>query len=143
MRKARPTYEGLKMKDHRNVVDWKEHLLERDDRFWRFCALVELDQMFSFDTHHIAIITVECWRVLRRTPKGAWIAPPNSSKWSEEGCKRFVLDEGRKKYAYPSKKDAWESYLIRHKFRRHYWSVEGERLDAIDKLLDREDSVQG
>ncbi len=45
------------------------------------------------------------YRIIKRTPKGCWI-----DLW---GDKRFVRNEGRKRYALPTIKEAKESFIAR------------------------------
>lgn len=51
-------------------------------------------------------IELETWREVKKTPKGAWIE-------RTYGVRKFVLDHGRKRYAWPTKEEAWESFLAR------------------------------
>lgn len=45
--------------------------------------------------------------VIKETPRGVWIG---------YGCRRrFVLHEARKRYAYPTVAEAWESLVARRK----------------------------
>jgi hypothetical protein len=52
------------------------------------------------------VVDLEVWRETKKTPKGAWIE-------RSYGRKKFVLDAGRKRYAWPTKEQAWESFLAR------------------------------
>ena len=63
------------------------------------------------------------WRVIRETPKGAWIAPPWTSTYNPEektltewkwhyGAK-FVLNDSRRCFAHPTKELAVNSFRIR------------------------------
>lgn len=52
------------------------------------------------------VVELEVWREIKKTPKGAWIE-------RSYGQKKFVLDAGRKRYAWPTKEEAWESFLAR------------------------------
>ncbi len=56
---------------------------------------------------------IECntYYVIRLTLKGAWI---KYGKWGKE---HFVLYNSRKKYAYPTKEQAWRSFCIRKRRR--------------------------
>jgi len=94
----------------------------------------------------LAISCVE-YRVIKRTPKGAWIAPT----WDNEGRhKRFVLDSSGKKFAYPTREAARASFIIRkkreiqHTRRQHDRAVRylalaetgkfGERTEALHEM---------
>jgi hypothetical protein len=55
-------------------------------------------------------ISLREFKVLSRTEKGAWI----TDLWDHDGTyKRFVLDGKGKRFAYPTKELARESYIIR------------------------------
>lgn len=57
-----------------------------------------------YDTDSIHLCTEE-WRVDKITPAGYWI--------ESYGERKFVLAGGGKRYAYPSKEEALDSYIIR------------------------------
>jgi hypothetical protein len=58
----------------------------------------------------LAISCIE-YRVVRRTPKGRWITPT----WNSDDTRfqKFVLDGLGKRYAYPTRELARESFTIR------------------------------
>lgn len=57
----------------------------------------------------LAISVIEFY-VVSRTPKGVWIAPT----WDGEArFKHFVLEGKGKRYAYPTRQDARESFIRR------------------------------
>lgn len=57
----------------------------------------------------LAISCIEL-RVVSHTPKGVWLAP----LWDVEGrFKKFVLDGVGRRYAYPTRELARESFIIR------------------------------
>lgn len=58
----------------------------------------------------LAISVIE-FRIVRRTPKGAWITP----KWNHDDTRflKFVLDGTGKRYAYPTRELARESFIAR------------------------------
>lgn len=118
------------------AVDWREGVPESPDRYWRFRGYVDFES--PFQEFPIASIIIEKWDVLRRTPKGVWVTPPFSNKWCWESDKKLVINDTRKKFAYPTKKEAWESYCIRQHRRRGYWEAEGSRLEALDAVLSAE-----
>ena len=53
----------------------------------------------------------ESYEVLKHTPKGVWIKMPSGSFQD----KKFVLLSGRKRFAYPTKKEALTALLYRKK----------------------------
>jgi len=50
--------------------------------------------------------------VTKKTAKGAWIESPLG--------RRFVLDAGRRKYAYPTRELALDSYRLRKEWQIHH-----------------------
>lgn len=58
-------------------------------------------------------LAVSCviFRVVRRTPKGCWITP----RWNRDDTRmlKFVLDGSGKRYAYPTREQARESFIRR------------------------------
>lgn len=63
-------------------------------------------------TSHIVVNIVE-YLVLKHTPKGVWISSNNGFS-----SKRFVLNRSNKRFACPTKKEAYESFLARKKRQR-------------------------
>lgn len=110
-------------------VDWYDAMPESPELYWRFHAYVDF-----WGADPAASITASPWFVLRRTPKGAWVSPYKS----DERLKRFVLDGARKRLAYPTKQEAWDSFLVRLRFREQYWDTEGQRIAAIKALVAQE-----
>jgi hypothetical protein len=58
-------------------------------------------------------IRLDCfeYRVIRHTPKGVWLCQPYCMG------KKFVLKDARKRFAYPTKREALISYIARQKRR--------------------------
>lgn len=54
---------------------------------------------------HVVQCTV--FRVLKHTPRGCWIRDPYDYK------RRFILNDARKRFAYPTEELAKESFLAR------------------------------
>lgn len=65
-------------------------------------------------------VGIDCrtYRVVKVTPRGAWIR--SALFMTSAGRDRFVRWEGRKKFAYPTYAEAWESFLIRKRRRIEY-----------------------
>lgn len=55
----------------------------------------------------------ETFDIIKHTPKGVWlqIGPAFFNE------KKFVLKDARKRYAYPTKELAWESFKLRREWR--------------------------
>ena len=59
-------------------------------------------------TRHGDVALVKCL-ITKETPKGYWVSPT----WGEDFIfmeTHFVLKDGKKRYAYPTIAEAWESY---------------------------------
>lgn len=69
-------------------------------------------------------LVIRCFRILKRTPKGAWIAD----------CfeKRFVLLTARKRFACPTRAEALESFIARK--RAHIRHAEARLAGAKQEL---------
>lgn len=73
------------------------------DTYYRF-----EDKRYSvadeYGDHSYTRLDVELYRfeVVKRTPKGVWLLP-----------RRFVLNSAHKRYACPSIKEAWASFVAR------------------------------
>ena len=86
-------------------VDWMPWLEEDIGRlWWRF----ENHAQWMEGSGLFGGIAVAPWRLMRETPKGAWICPRGG------GPERHVSHTARRRWAYPTKLDAWQSYCIRN-----------------------------
>jgi hypothetical protein len=76
-------------------------------------------------------VEIECWayQVVKVTPRGAWIR--NALHLTNTRGDRFIRWKGRKKYAYPTHAEAWESFLIRKRRRVEYLQ---EQLDYAQRV---------
>jgi hypothetical protein len=76
------------------------------------------------------------WEMYRETPQGAWFVPIGYRLADEaRHLKKFVLRGSRKKFVWPTPELAFESFKIRLQHRRLYWKREGERIDALERLI--------
>ena len=64
--------------------------------------------------------------VVKKTPKGAWIHPYGYQK------PKFILDNSKKKWAYPSKEEAY--IYFRRRTEKHYLLVERQLKEIKTKL---------
>lgn len=69
--------------------------------------------------------TIYRYRVLKETRCGVWLGVG--------GRKRFVLNDARKRFAYPTVSEAWESL---HARRRRELSILTHRVEYVRKVLD-------
>ena len=69
------------------------------------------------------------YSVLKRTAKGVWLSTP----YDKQKGKRFVLDSGRKRFAYPTKALALESYIAR---KTRHLSILQHQVNDVSRLLE-------
>jgi hypothetical protein len=62
------------------------------------------------DGYHIRLRCFE-YRVIKHTPRGVWLQQPYCSD------KKFMLKNAKKRFAYPTKREALISYIARQKRR--------------------------
>jgi hypothetical protein len=81
-------------------------------------------------------IYLDEWRVDKHTPKGVWI--------SRYGMKKFVLNDARKRYAYPTIELAKKSFIARKQHQIARLRSQLEQAETALKLMQegklREDS---
>jgi len=107
-----------------SIVDWGGP--DHPDVYWRVQAFCTFRERMDLPTVHLEFYQ---WRVQKRTPKGAWVV--------SDGDRHLVLDASRKKWAYPTKTEAWDSFKIRLRWRANYHRNEGRRIEAIKNLVDK------
>lgn len=73
------------------------------------------------------ILAISCieYRVISRTPKGCWITP----EWNSDDTRfrHFILDGSGRRFAYPTRELARESFIIRKKREIQYCSAQHDR----------------
>lgn len=73
----------------------------------------------SYDMHG-AIVEEERWHVIKETDSGYWINPEGCGLAKLPHVTKFVLKQSRRRYAYPDRQEAWNSFCIRRrKYERH------------------------
>lgn len=80
-----------------------EDIFHRYDDWTTAASLDEWDNPIGVPSHKLVHTT---YRVVKRTPKGAWID-------LGFGSRRFVLLTARKRYALPTQGEALESFILR------------------------------
>lgn len=81
-----------------------------------------------------AVIAGHEYTVIRHTPKGAWIVQSPAYKWSRQ---RFVRNSSRKKYAYPTKAEAWESFTIRKQRQLQILKSQADHVADVLRLIEK------
>ena len=85
----------------------------------------ELYRYQNHSTHNGQKVYLYSYRILRETPKGYWVDLGYDEKW--------VPSEGKKRWAYPTKELAWESFVAR---KRRHASILRAQLKDVDAILD-------
>lgn len=85
--------------------------------FYRFYTAS--DWVGDSDNVFSASVFLDVFIAIKETPKGYWIKKYGEHKypWTK---KRFVLKKSKRRYAYPTKEEAWNSYRIRAQKRIWY-----------------------
>lgn len=83
-----------------------------------------------------AVIGCQEYVVVRRTPKGVWIAAPPVWRWAYQ---RFVLNRARKKYAYPTKHEAWQSFKIRKQRQLEILRSQQDHVSEVLRLIEAQE----
>jgi len=96
-------------------------------------------------THNSLAVRLVEFEVIRETERGYWFVESwltsDAFKQMAERSKRWVSKDSRKRYCYPSKDEAWDSYLIRksrqlgHLERQYNWAQ--QRADYLDDNPER------
>lgn len=84
-------------------------------------------------SNDILAISVIRFRVVKRTPRGRWIAPT----WDHDArFKKFVLDGVGKRYAYPTREEARASFIIRKQREIQHCAAQLDRAKRYLKLAE-------
>lgn len=66
------------------------------------------DVLYRYQNNH-DVVLLETFNVIKNTPKGTWI----NISYSYPPRKRFVLNDAKKRFAYPTQEEAKTSFLAR------------------------------
>lgn len=83
-------------------------------------------------------MTIDCreFEKLRDTPKGQWIVPKG---YRLESQKKWIPNKSKKRFAYPTKEEAWISL----KARSEMWKIRATgSLDRANKVLNRIEVIE-
>lgn len=82
--------------------------------------------LYRYQDVHFGITAIQLFtfRVFKETPCGFWYVRDNEEKWVSKKAKR--------RYCYPSKEDAWDSF--KHRKRAHLRHLKN-KLDGINQIL--------
>jgi hypothetical protein len=114
---------------------WSDRLASVDDPDFRHGSRVEDGTcLFRYVDYGYAVRCHE-YDISKATPKGYWITVSHRE--------RFVLQPrgGEARYAYPTRKEAWNSYRIRKNRQRGYLENTLERITKILEQLDGNEPV--
>ena len=91
-----------------------------------------------------AYLEVDEYEVWKETPKGYWIIPKGMTK--DPDCvklyKKFVLKVANRKFAYPDKKSAFESFKIRTKRRIEHLERQLAQTKAQQKMIEGIEDIE-
>ena len=105
----------------------------------------------------VAKIRLNEYKLVRVTPRGYWIIEDihiwngEISDYTMKHCKKWIPKKSRKRYAYPTKEEAIESFMIRmsywkqHLESKHRFAERSIRLGGIEmeKLKNEEKQPEG
>lgn len=94
-------------------VEIKPPVYEGEEYFYRYKEVTYSLGMDQFDyplPGSDLKVELERYRVIKRTPKGAWI---DCGGWGLNSDKKLVLLDSKKRFACPTKKEALESFKAR------------------------------
>ena len=117
------------------MINWRPGWQENGDNHFRFIGHWDWYE----DSAYRPYVRLEMWRTLRETPKGRWIVHSDASQWRiDNGMTRlrFVLNTGRKRWAYPTKLEAWNSFVIRQQHRLNHARNNLEGVEALTLFID-------
>ena len=118
------------------VVNWRCDKPEKPGVWWRF----ESSVYWRESPRHGPVVSIYAtrWLTLRDTPQGAWLVDEycniglydlpeeGRDRWERatidaiESSKKLVQNWAKKKWAYPTKDEAWKSFKIRQYHREHH-----------------------
>lgn len=112
-------------------------------RFYRFhkenCYSVhgEFEEVMEYTK---AVVKCEEYRLDRVTPKGYWI---KALRWSSNGKQKvWISKTGKKRHAYPTRKEALESFLIRARHRKNHLTAQLRQVnDAVAYATENKDKL--
>ena len=78
-------------------------------------------------------IALSMYRIARHTPKGVWVS-------SYHMADKWVSNTSKKRYCYPTKQEAWESFFRRQERRLQILNVQREAVkDALAYIADHKE----
>lgn len=124
------------------MIDHREHYPEKDGVFWRYescCTFSEAGDVY-------ASIFITVWIKAADTPRGCWVIPANqrymlrNDKWRKlnRRDRKLIIIGTRRRWAYPTKAEAWTSFRRRLSWREAHWNTEGRRIAALKELVEQE-----
>lgn len=133
-------FDFLRPREVKGRIEWPQEYEIKQGFHWRCSGHV----WFYSEGGSSTYIFFEPWVLIRETRKGGWFVPRGydypepRSDWQTrmmDSMKKFVLRDARKKWVYPTPELAFKSFRIRLQHRRLYWEREGERITALEKLV--------
>ena len=117
--------------DHRSIEDipgWEvsPRGYIDDTKSWYKCYdyLPDLN-FYRFCDDEFTLVSVHIYRAIRETPKGYWIVKSDHTQ-------TWVSKESNRRFCYPTKAEAWDSYVARKN--SHYRHLSRKMADLEDRL---------
>jgi hypothetical protein len=80
----------------------------------------------------------ERWTVVKETEAGYWIVPEYMATWPGAHNKhnqKFVLKQSRRRYAYPDRQEAWNSFCIRRRLYQRRLELRAKANEVLVGML--------
>lgn len=117
---------------------WHPEWPEDGDNHFRFDG----GWTWASDGQPMPYIRMSRWTVLKRTPCGVRVVDGYASQFAiEQGWAKthMVYTGARRKWAYPTKAEAWKSFLIRQNHRLRYARNTLDGVEALIKMIEEQD----
>ena len=82
-------------------------------------------------------VELRTYKVVKRTPKGAWVVPIYAGHWHADDDRRFVLAKSRKRFACPTIEEARASFVARKRAQIRIYKARIERAESALRDFNR------
>lgn len=113
---------------NRCVIDWNNDYAEAPTTLWRFESHVYIYDSGNFTCNLIC----ERYQITKRTPQGAWIE--GEYGWP----KKLIIFSHIKRWAYDTKREAWEAWLKRFEKRKKFADLENRKIEILQRVVNAE-----
>jgi len=105
---------------------------------WKLGGLCRYESTYGAEDYGCASrldVYLRWYEVTKKTPKGCWVAVG----WAG-GHRKFVLNDARKRFAYPTEELARESFIARKEWQIRRLKFDLEHAEAALKFMGSEDA---